>query len=1104
MKRVWLYVLAAMLAAGTVLAVDDARLLRTPDINKDLVTFVYAGDIWSVPAKGGEAKRLTSHKGMELYPRISPDGQWIAFSGEYSGTRQIFVIPAKGGTPKQLTYYNDVGEMPPRGGFDNVPVDWTHDSKKILVRANRTPWSERIGKYYYVSVDGGLEEALQIPEAGFGTFSADGKKIAYTPISREWRTWKRTKGGRAQDVWTYDLVNDKSQRITTFPGTDHHPYWYKDKIYYVSDRDLVLNFWCYDLKTQKHKQVTAFKDFDVLWPGGNGHLVAFEKGGFLHVLNLETGKTNKITVSMNFDNPHRLPYFKNVSRYISRFGSAVSPDGKRAVFDARGDIFTVPAKADKGRTINHTRTQGIREQNPSWSPDGKWIAFISDKTGDYEIYLMDPKGKKKTKQLTKNHKVWKPSVTWSPDSKMILCYDLNRTLQIIDIAGGAITVVDKGTYGNIDDYDWSADSKWITYSATQANRINALFIYSVDKKKKTALSTGEYNDEDPVFSKCGKYIFFISDRDFNMGFAQGFSSMEFDYVYNKTSRIYAMALTKDAPNLFKDPDDMEEKAGSKAPGKDKKGKKGKKGKGDKKGKKGGDDKAKPLKIDFDGIKHRISVFPIGTGSYNSLYALDGKLLYTKRGEVRLYDLKERKDHSVIKGVGIRDLSADGKKMLVRARGKWAIMGIKPGLKMGKGTLDLSGLVMKIDPVKEWRQIYNDAWRIYRDWFYVSNMHGVDWEKMRKKYAPLVEHVGHRFDLDFIFGELIGELNAGHTYVNWGDFEQVKRVNTGLLGAELKADKKAQRYKIVKIYKGENWNEDTRSPLTEQGVNVKVGDYIIKLNGHDVKTEDNPYRFLENTAKKKITITVNNTPNEAGARTYYIKPVSSELQLRYVDWVESRRKLVDKLSNGKIGYIHVPNTAIEGNRELFKGIYAYSNKEAFIIDDRYNGGGWTPGKMIRKLWQRTNNYWYRRGLEMRKDPAFALDGPKVMLMNHYSSSGGDDFPYLFKLHKLGKLIGTRTWGGLIGYGWSPTVVDGPRFAVPMSGIVNTKGELVVEGVGIYPDIEVYDLPEEIAKGNDPCIKAAVDHLLKELKKKPTQKVTKPAEPDRSKWFEHEIK
>jgi tricorn protease len=1084
MKKISLTVFLILFLAFYGFSIKDARLLRMPDINKDLVVFVYAGDIWTVSSSGGEAKRVTSHEGLELFPKISPDGKWIAFSGEYSGSRQVYAIPANGGLPKQLTYYNDVGDMPPRGGFDYITLDWTLDSKKILVRMNRTPHGPRRGKYFLVDLNGGMETPLQIPEAGGGTFSPDGNSIVYTPISREFRTWKRTRGGRAQDIWTYDLKKNISKRVTTFTGTDQHPIWYKNKIYFISDRALTLNYYSYDLETETLKKITDYTEYDVLWPSGHDGLVVYENGGWIYKLDLDTNKTGKISVDINFDNPNILPYFKNVKEFISRFGYGISPSGQRAVFDARGDIFTVPA--EKGTIYNLTRTQGIREMYPVWSPDGKWIVYCSDKTGDYEFYLLDPKTKK-TVQLTRDHKIWKYPPEWSPDSKMLLFSDRNRELQILDIQSKQITRVDKGRWSAIDDYSWSPDSKWVIYTAAGSNRLTGIWVYSLEEKKTHRLLKNMYDNFSPIFSNCGKYIYFLSERDFNL---DTFSSFEFDFVYHKTTRIYGIALTKDVPKLFEEENDVEE--GKKTPGKKFDPAKEK----------------KSLKIDFNGIDTRVEVFPLETDDYRRIFDLGGKLLYFKEnGELHLFDMKKKKNELVIKEIRGGAVSADNKKFLYRAEDKWGIIDIKPKQKVGDGVLKLDNLMKKIDPKIEWQQMYNEGWRIYRDWFYVENMHGVDWEKMREKYARLIPYVSHRADLDYIFGELVGELNVGHCYVNWGDFKRVKRLDTGLLGVELEADRESNRYIITKIYEGENWNEATRSPLTEQGVDVKEGDYLIALNGCDVTVDENPYKFLENTVGKMIEIKVNAKPYAEGARTYLVKPIKSELRLRYMDWVSSRRKMVEKRSGGRIGYIHVPNTHIDGNRELFKGIYSQNDKDALIIDERYNGGGWTPIKMIEKLTHRTISYWHRRGLIPRSEPLFAIDGPMVMLINHYSASGGDNFPYWFRKRKLGPLIGTRTWGGLVGYGWSPGLIDGPSFAVPMSGIMGTDGEFIVEGVGVYPDngFEVYDRPEEIAKGRDPSIEAAVKYLMDQLKKNPPKRITKsPKEPDRSKWYEKEIK
>jgi len=1081
MKKKFLVLICFLFFVVFAFSIENARLLRFPDINGDKIVFVYAGDLWSVQADGGEAKRLTSHKGLEVFPKISPDGKWIAFSAKYSGTRQVYIVPSEGGTPKQLTFYNDVGRMPPRGGFDNIVLDWTPDSKKILIRANRTPYGKRVGKYFLVDIEGGLEKSLPIPEGSFGKFSPDANKIVYTPISREFRTWKRYKGGRAQDIWIYDLKKNDSKRITEFVGTDHHPIWYKNKIYFVSDRDLTLNFYYYDLKTKEIKQITSHKDYDVLWPSGRNGVVVYENGGFLYKLNLDSGETHKLTVNIKFDNPNILPYFKNVKKYITRFGYNISPTGKRAVFDARGDIFTVPA--EKGITYNLTRSQGVREVYPEWSPDGKWISYYSDETGEYEIYLTDPDGKKRM-QLTKDNKKWRYPAVWSPDSKKLLYSDKDQNLQVLDIETKNITVVDKAVYSDINDYKWSPDSKWILYTKSGKNGLKAVWVYNLSENKKHQLTDNRYNDYAPVFSKCGKYIYFLSQRDFRMNF----SSFEFDFVYDEATRIYAIHLTKDTPKLFEEENDREL---------DKKEEKSKNSK--KQSKK----KQVTIKIDFENINERITSFPLKPGDYRGLISVDNGIIYYVQSGLYKYDIKKKKKFLIIKGISGGSISADGKKLLYRARDKYGIIDIKPKQKVGTGELDMTDVTMKIEPKKEWEQIYKDGWRTYRDWFYVENMHGVDWVKMYEKYKKLLPYVSHRADLDYIFGELVGELNAGHCYVNWGDFVEVERVDTGLLGCKFKKDEESGRYIISDIYDGENWKSELRSPLTEQGIGVKEGDYLISLNGYDVTTKDNPYKFLENTAGKRIPITVNSKPEEKGSRTYIVKPIKSELELFYHDWVNSRKKMVEKLSNGRIGYIHVPDTAVEGNKQLFKNFYALRNKDALIIDERYNGGGWSPGKMIELLSRKTVSYWRRRGLKLRPEPFFAVDGPKVMLLNHTSSSGGDNFPYWFRKAGLGKIIGTRSWGGLIGYGWSPSLVDGPSFAVPSSGIVGTDGKWIVEGIGIYPDIEVYDRPEEIAKGNDPCIEKAIEVLLEQLKKNPPKEVKNPPDPDRSEWIEKEI-
>jgi tricorn protease len=1064
-------------------AADDSRLLRYPDINGNLVAFVYAGDIWTVNANGGDARRLTSDEGLELFPKISPDGKWIAFSAQYAGNRQVFVMPAEGGVPKQLTYYNSVGMMPPRGGFDNVALDWTPDSKNILFRSNRTEFGERNGKYFTVNIEGGAEEPLPIVNGGIATFSPDATKLCFTPVDREFRSWKRYKGGRATELWIYDLENNTSKQMTDFAGSDQWPVWDGENIFFASDRDLKLNIYQYNTQTEDTEQITNSSTYDVMWPSGQNGQLVFENGGFLYKTNLQTGETEKITVNINFDNENRVPWFKNVKDNIHSY--AISPTGKRALFDARGDIFSVPA--ENGMTKNLTKTQGIREIYPSWSPNGKYIAYYSDASGEYEIYLLENKKDAKPEKVTSGSSAWKYDNEWSPDSKYLLYSDRTLNLKLFDVNEREEIIVTGAADSEIRDYSFSPDSKWVVYSKEADNGQSAVWVYNIDSKENHQLTGDTFNDFSPVFSVDGNYIFFLSNRDFNLEF----SSYEFNYVYNDATRIYAMTLKKDGPKLIKDKNDVEPVKDNTPPEKET-------GNGEKK------NEELNVEIDFDGINNRVVALPPKAGSYRNLSAVEGGLLYIDGSKLHKYSIEEEKSAEIVDNVRQALVAADNKTMLYRSGGDFGITAIKPGLKPGDGKLNLDDLEMKIDPVKEWNQIFSDGWRIFRDYFYVENLHNVDWKEVRDNYEKLLPYVGHRADLDYILSEMVSESNTGHAYVNWGDFETVDRVEGGLPGARLEADEKAGRFRIAEIYDGENWNDARRSPLTEQGVDVNEGDYLIKINGEEIEAGENPYKFLENLAGKLIEVTVSENADGSEARTSLVKPIKSELEIMYLTWVNERRAMVEKLSNGRIGYIHVPNTSFEGNRELFRGMYAYHDKDALIIDDRYNGGGFIPDVMTDLLDRKTLSYWNRGGLSPMKTPGIAHDGPKVMLINGYSSSGGDAFPYYFRKKGLGKLIGTRTWGGLVGISGNASLVDGGSISVPRFGVFNEEGEWIIEGVGVYPDIEVFDRPEELAKGNDPTLEKAVEVLLEELEQNPPKDVKKPTPPDRSGFIEKDIR
>lgn len=1094
--------LAAALTASAQDGPPEARLLRFPDVGRDFVAFVYAGDVWRAPIAGGPATRLTSHAGQELFPKISPDGKWIAFSAEYTGTRQVYVMPSWGGTPKQLTYYNDVGAMPPRGGWDYWVMGWTPDGK-VLFRANRVPWSERMGRYFVVDPKGGLETPLELPEGGSASLSADGKRIAYAPVDREFRTWKRTMGGRAQDLWLYDFVAKKSDRLTDWKGTDNFPMWRGDTVYFNSDRSdakasgaaTTLNLFAYDLKTKAVRQLTTFTEYDVLWPSLGPDAIVFMNGGWLYRLDLESEKAVRIPITMGTDRAALVPAFKDVSAQAT--GMSLSPSGARALVEARGELFTVPAK--DGPTRNLTNTQGVREMGASWSPDGKQVVYLSDATGEYEIWVRGQDGSGAARQVTRNGSVWRFDPLFSPDGKTLAFGDKRGRLVLLDVATGAETEVDRGVRDVFDRYRFSPDGRWLAYEKEHpVTRLNAVALYSVEQKRTFVLGDGMTFDTEPTFSADGKHLFFVSSRDYNIRF----SAFEFNYLYDRAQRVFVTALHPSAPALFPPKSDEEKgKDEKKADGEKAADRKDAKADGKKDDKKDEKKPAEPTRVEAEGFVARTIALPgLKAAAYRGISANEDAVFYVRQGEgdektLFRFDLKERKEEKVLDGVDGYDLSGDGKKILWRIGKDIGIADAKANQKT-EGKLDLSGLKVKLDLAAEWRQMWDDGWRITRDWFYDAKMHGTDWAGLKKRYGALLPYVANRPDLDFLFGEIVSELEAGHTYVASGDEPKIERVRGGMLGAEFEADA-GGRYRIARIYGGENWDDAWRSPLTEPGVDAKVGDLILAIDGEDLTTADNPYRLLENKAGKPVALRIGKTASGEGARTVTVKPVASEQNLRYLDWVTSRKALVEKLSGGKIGYLHLPNTAQEGNRMLQKMFYAESRKPGLVVDDRYNGGGFIPDRMIEVLGRKTLSWWARGGHESFTTPGFAHDGPKVMLANSYSASGGDALPYYFRKRNLGPIVGTRTWGGLIGLSGNPSLVDGGAVQVPTFRIYDETGKWVVENEGVAPDVEVFDLPEARLAGHDPSLEKAVEILLEKLKAAPVANPKTPAAPDMTK-------
>lgn len=1065
-----LVLLAGVSVTTSAQSQEETRLLRFPHINGDKVVFTYAGDLYTAPLSGGEARQLTTHEGFELFGRFSPDGKWIAFSGEYAGTRQVYLIPSGGGIPKQLTYYPDVGAMPPRGGYDHLVLDWTPNGEKILVRANRTPFGQRAGSYYLVDpFNGGLEVPLEIPEGAAGaTFDDSGTKLTYNIKSREWRHWKRYQGGRQQDVWIYDLANHSSERLTDYTGTDNFPMWVGDTIYFISDRDSnqKLNIWAHSARTGEITQITRHDEFDVNWPSRGEGGIVYENGGYLYHLNPVTNNSVRIQVTVTGDRPYTTPYYTNVSNRIDGFD--ISPSASRAIFAARGDLFSVPA--EHGDIRNLSNTPGIRERDVAWSPDGKWISYISDATGEYQMYIMTADGSGEPVQLTNDGSAWIFSMSWSPDSQWLAFADNKHRLRTVNVENGRITEIDQGIKSSLTDFSWSGDSGWIAYSKTGPNFMDSIWLYSFESGRATQV-TGEMTDEsNPIFDLNGKYLYFVSYRDFNLQ-DEGFDS-----------RIFAAILRTDLAHPFPPLSDEEPSEAEKEAEEDPAGETE-------------SDEDKTLQIDLEGLGERITVLPgLGAGSYRGLVGQENGLLFFSGSALQKYDLDEREAKTIIEGISGYAFTPDFESILYRRGSNYGIVPLRPGQQNSAGNLDLEGMTLRIDPLVEWAQVYHDTWLIMRDWFYDPGMHGVDWDEMLRRYEPLLPHLAHRADLDYIQAELIAELNVGHAYVNSSpEMPRVERVDIGLLGAEFEAD--GRYYRISKIFAGENWHEEFRSPLTEPGINVSEGDYLIAIDGAEVTTDDNPYSFLVNKADRIVSITVNNRPRESGARTYDVRPVRSEQGLRYQDWVTENARMVEEMSGGRIGYIHLPNTSIPGHRELFEGFQPLAMKEALIIDERYNGGGFIPEEMAMMVGRPLLNYWARRNLDLYSQPFVLHLGPKVVLMNGQSSSGGDAFPYYFRALGLGLLIGERTWGGLVGISGNPGFVDGGSIAVPQFAFVDSEGNWAVEAEGVSPDIEVLDRPEQIARGEEPMIERAIEFLLNELENPQYRWPVKPTGPVR---------
>ena len=1049
----------------------ETGLLRFPAIYEDQIVFSYAGDLYTVSADGGVARRLTSHIGFESFPRFSHDGKYIAFTGQYDGNTEVYLIPAEGGVPKRATFTATLkrDDISDRMGPNNIVMGWKHDNKTIVFRSRMSEFNDFKGQLYTVGIDGDIQEQLPLPRGGFCSFSQNDKQLAYNRVFREFRTWKRYRGGMADDIWIYDFENKTTENITDNPAQDIIPMWWGNKIYFLSDRDdnKRMNLYVYDIASKQTKRLTKFKDFDIKFPSLGRTKIVFENGGFIYKFDIGSEKYEKVSVEIANDQQASRGEIISVSDRISNY--EISPDGKRALFGARGDVFTVPA--EHGKTRNITASSDVHERNSKWSPDGKWIAYISDKTGENEIFILPQYGEGKEIQLTSNADTYKYQIYWSPDSKKLLWADKKLRLSYYDLAAKKLIRITQAEMWEFRHYSWSPDSKWIAYAKYEKDSMNKIYLYSLETEQQIQVTDGWYSCSYPSFSSDGKYLFFTSDRNFNPLYSQ----TEWNHAYRDMGGIYFVTLSKKTDSPFKPESDEV------AIEKEKSEEKNNKSKDEKK-----EDESVKVIVDADGITDRILSLPIKASSYSSPMCVGDNVYYTRKGSqdakplLLFYDLKKKKETEVGQFNGF-EISADNKKMLVSQNKSYAIIDLPKGKVELKDKLDLKGLQVKVDRKQEWVQIFNETWRQMRDFLYDPNMHGLDWEGIRNKYRPLVDYVNHRADLTYVIGEMIGELSIGHSYVGGGDQPAAKRIETGLLGAILERDKATRFYKIKKILKGENWKSSRRSPLTEIGIDAKEGDFILAVNGKSTKGMLNIYAELVNTVGTQVTLTINSLPQTEGSRDIVVIPTGDELDLYYYNWVQDNIHKVDVATKGQVGYIHVPDMDRNGLNEFVKHFYPQLRKKALIIDVRGNGGGNVSPMIIERLQREAVMLDMARNTAPGTDPGALIYGPKVCLMDEFSASDGDIFPYRFKQLGLGKLIGKRSWGGVVGIRGSLPLVDGGYLYKPEFAPYSLDGsEWVIEGVGVEPDIVVDNDPAKEYEGIDQQLNKAIEVVLEELK------------------------
>ena len=1066
-----LFSIAALLAAAAPASAQvDARMFRQPAVSADKIAFVYAGDIWLVPKTGGTANRLSSPLGEETFPRFSPDGTRLAYSAAYDGNTDVYVVPVAGGEPVRLTHHPMADRV----------VGWHPDSQRVLFASARESGRQRYNQFYLVNVTGGLPEKLPVPYGEFGAFSPDAARFVYMPMSQDFRNWKRYRGGWAPDLMLFDLKTFASRNITSNPANDAQPMWRNNTIYFISDRGSSQrnNIWAEDLGTGAVRQVTQFEDFDITFPSIGPDAIVFQAGGRIYLLSLPGEKVSEVPIRVVTDASTLRARTAKADDLVA--AASVSPTGRRAAFEARGDVVTIPA--ENGATINVTRSSGVADRYPRWSPDGKTLAYWSDRSGEYELTLRAAESTGAERKVTTLGPGFRYAPQWAPDSKKLAFIDQAMRIRIYDDATGKMTEVDKSPDWIAHDgleafrFAWSPDSRWLSYARPAATSNNAIFLYDTKGGALHQATTGYLNDTQPIFEPEGSYLFYASDREFD----PVYGTFDNTWTYANPTQLVAVPLRKAVKSPLAARNDAE------SPSVDT----------DKPADKKPDDKPaeKPpapanVDIDLDGFETRAVVLPPKPGTYANLQAVKGKLLYRRapragtheeKSPIVYFDLEEREEKTILDEADGFEVSFDGKKMLVANKKKFAIVEVKEKQKFEK-PMSLADIEVPVEPRAEWKQLFLDAFRFERDFFYDPGMHGVNWNAMKERYMTLLDEAVTRWDVNWVIGEFLGELNASHTYHGGGDEEQVAERSVGMLGVDWELANGA--YKIARIVRGGPWDTGMRSPLDEPGVDVKEGEYVLAVNGVALDSKMDPWARFEGLGKKTVVLTVNAAPSMANARQVVVTCLDSEIELRFRAWIEQRRQIVDKATGGKAGYIYVQSTGTNAQNEMMRQFMAQWKKEGLVIDERWNSGGQIPDRFIELLHRPIVAYWAVRDGPSQQWPPVAHRGAQVMLINGWSGSGGDAFPFYFRQAGLGPLIGTRTWGGLIGISGAPSLADGGAVTVPTFRMFDPKGEWFAEGHGVEPDIPVEEDPAQLAKGTDPQLERAIQEVMKRIAAQP---------------------